>query len=437
MSELIHEDDRDRFSDIKNGHLVFKLRSKEGSWVWLEAKFRAIKKSGKDLLTGYVRDISEIKGLELGYLHRTSHIMTLMNAIPGFVSWLSSDLTYIGVNEALASASGVTQEAFLGKKFGFLSQYADEATESKTFQWLKNFSEDEEEMTAQTETQLRGPYGTRYFLLSAAKYGEQKNIVLIGIDHSKIKDLEKEVETEKARNVHQARMAALGEMASGIAHEINNPLQIIIGVGGEIIKRVPDIENHKEHLKKSGEMLERAGERIAKIVQGLKTFSRDGSNDQVERVQLSTIINDTVDFAQANFKKRNAKLEVEPFDKMIEAECRSVQISQVIVNLCSNALDAIEPLAEKWVKVSVKDLGNEVEVSVTDSGNGIPPEIVAKMMNPFFTTKGVGKGTGLGLSISTGILKSHHGTLGYDENSKNTRFYIRWPKRQVKQKLEH
>lgn len=430
LSSLVHEDDRIRLrSEIKKAldHQIedvlkvsFRVYSKEESWVWLEGSFKLDRK----LLIGYIQDVSEIKGLELGYLNRTSHMMTLMNAIPGYVSWLTCDLSYIGVNEALASAAGLTQDHFVGKKYGFLSSEADENIENKTKKWLTRFSENKSEKMTQTETQLRGPYGTRHFLLSAAKYGDHDNIVLIGIDHTKLKELEKEVETEKARNIHQARMAALGEMASGIAHEINNPLQVIIGVGDEVAKN--------PLFKKPGEMLGRAGDRIAKIVKGLKTFSRDGELDPVESVLVSSILKDTVDFAQSHFKRRNTTLTVEPYDETLEVECRSVQISQVIMNLCNNALDAIENLSDRWVKISVRDLGREIEIAVTDSGAGISPELADKIMNPFFTTKPAGKGTGLGLSISTGILKSHHGVLGLDETSKNTRFYIRWPKLQPK-----
>ncbi|MCM0604642.1 MAG: PAS domain-containing sensor histidine kinase [Xanthomonadaceae bacterium] len=428
IKELIHKDDINKiFSEInhiiknkleESVKVTFRLLTQEESWVWLEA---SIKSNGEHLF-GYIQDVSENKGLELGYMNQSSHLMTLMNAIPGYVSWLKSDLTYIGVNESLSTVSGVTHEAFIGKPYGFLSLNVDEKTENKTKLWLKKFSDNKSEKSTQTETQIIGPFGTRHFLLSAAKYGDQDNIVLIGIDHTKLKELEKEVETEKARNIHQARMAALGEMASGIAHEINNPLQIIISVGDEIAKN--------PLFKKPGEMLVRAGDRIAKIVKGLKTFSRDGEQDPIETVLISNVLKETIDFAQVNFKKKDVLLTIEPYDETIDVECRSVQISQVIMNLFNNAIDAIEGLSEKWVKVSVKDLGRDIEIAVTDSGPGIPPEIAEKIMNPFFTTKSAGKGTGLGLSISTGILKAHHGVVGLDETSKNTRFYIRWPKLQ-------
>ena len=108
--------------------------------------------------------------------------------------------------------------------------------------------------------------------------------------------------------------------------------------------------------------------------------------------------------------------------------CRSTQIEQVLLNLLSNSYDAIVNTPGPWILIVVKSNGQTAEISVTDSGKGIAPEIVSKIMQPFYTTKEVGKGTGLGLSISLGIIKSHHGEFYYDQNSKNTRFVIQLPK---------
>ncbi|HEX4924120.1 MAG TPA: ATP-binding protein, partial [Bdellovibrionales bacterium] len=110
--------------------------------------------------------------------------------------------------------------------------------------------------------------------------------------------------------------------------------------------------------------------------------------------------------------------------------CRPTQISQVLLNLLNNAHDAVAEQTEKWVKLDVRDLGDSVELSVTDSGAGIPPEIQEKIMQPFFTTKQIGEGTGLGLSISKGLVDSHHGQLRLDAKSKNTRFVVLLPKTQ-------
>ena len=104
--------------------------------------------------------------------------------------------------------------------------------------------------------------------------------------------------------------------------------------------------------------------------------------------------------------------------------CRRIEISQVLIILLNNSFDAICKRKERWVKVEAKDLGDATEISVTDSGDGIPLEIQEKILTPFYTTKEVGEGTGLGLSIGKGIIDGHSGRFYIDNNSPNTKFII-------------
>ena len=114
----------------------------------------------------------------------------------------------------------------------------------------------------------------------------------------------------------------------------------------------------------------------------------------------------------------------------LSIECQHVQIGQVILNLVSNSIDAIKDREEKWIKVAALDLIDFVEISVMDSGPGIPAEVADKLMTPFFTTKPAGQGTGLGLSISRRILADHGGDLRLDRAANHTRFVLVIPKRQ-------
>jgi C4-dicarboxylate-specific signal transduction histidine kinase len=129
-----------------------------------------------------------------------------------------------------------------------------------------------------------------------------------------------------------------------------------------------------------------------------------------------------------NFQK--IKLELSPIPEVL-VDCRSAQIEQVILNLLNNSADALTTLTDKWIRVDCLNLGEFVQIVVTDSGRGIAPPVVQKMMQPFFTTKEVGKGTGLGLSISVGIMEDHHGRLQYDASSPHTRFVMELPVKQI------
>jgi C4-dicarboxylate-specific signal transduction histidine kinase len=166
--------------------------------------------------------------------------------------------------------------------------------------------------------------------------------------------------------------------------------------------------------------------RIGKIVKGLRSFSRSGENDPFVSTAVEQIVSDTLELCKERFRSQGIALKIGPIpDKTIE--CRAVQVSQVLLNLLNNALDAAKKAEESWVELAVKEEGEGIVFAVTDSGRGIPPEIAARMMDPFFTTKDVGEGTGLGLSIAKGIVEDHGGSLEYDSGSANTRFRFRIP----------
>jgi signal transduction histidine kinase len=120
---------------------------------------------------------------------------------------------------------------------------------------------------------------------------------------------------------------------------------------------------------------------------------------------------------------------VDPISPDLYVECRSVQISQILLNLVSNAHDAALGQPTRWVRISAEVAPAEVSIKVTDSGPGIPPELRPRIMEPFFTTKEFGKGTGLGLSVSKGIAEAHGGRLSYDPSARHTCFVLTLPRR--------
>ncbi|MGZ3744591.1 MAG: ATP-binding protein [Pseudobdellovibrionaceae bacterium] len=229
----------------------------------------------------------------------------------------------------------------------------------------------------------------------------------------------------KQKLIQSEKMASLGEMAAGIAHEINNPLSIIIGKS-ERFKR-PSENLSPEKSKAEFEKLYLTAKRIDKIVKSLVRFSRSAELDPHENVNLNDVLSESLSLCSEGLKNRSINLQIDAAEK-VHLVCQPVQLSQVFINLINNAADAIQNEPEKWIRIEFKTVNkNKVLISFTDSGPGIPESIASKIMQPFYTTKEVGKGTGLGLSISKSIIEEHGGHFYLDKNSQNTCFKIELP----------
>lgn len=246
-----------------------------------------------------------------------------------------------------------------------------------------------------------------------------------------VEERTRELDEQKLITLQASKMSALGEMAGGIAHEINTPLATIKLLTSQLIQEIqndiPDLESLTTQVQK----IEYTSDRVAKIVRGLKTFARDDSSDPLEECRAEDILNEAFSLCAEQLRINHVAVKMYLPEQDIVIQCRSIQIAQVILNLISNARDAIEDLNEKWIEISVVETQKWVEFRVTDSGNGISKENQEKIFQPFYTTKGVGKGTGMGLSISLGIVKAHKGELFVDSSNANTSFVLRLARSQA------
>lgn len=225
--------------------------------------------------------------------------------------------------------------------------------------------------------------------------------------------------------MHSARLASLGEMAGGIAHEINNPLAIIDGQIGILLRE--DYTPSEEEVNKRLKTIESMIKRISSIVAGLKFFSRDGSKDSFEQVNIVDVINDTLSLCQEKLKSKGVKVTFSPYSEAILVKAKAVQISQVFLNFLNNAYDATEHSMEPFIRISVDNIDDHIVIKFANNGPKIPEEIREKIMQPFFTTKEIGKGTGLGLSIFVGIVENHSGKIVVESDDSLTCFSVVLP----------
>ena len=269
-------------------------------------------------------------------------------------------------------------------------------------------------------------------LLAAEKYATAENLLAereLALEEqiAMRESAEEAVAEQNARMIHSSKLAALGEVAGGIAHEINTPLAVIQLNAQQLIESLDDGESDPALLREKLSHIDMTTERIARIVRSLRTVSRNGNTDPIECVPAVGIFQSVRDLCEEKLRNNSVRLTMTA-SPGISVSCRPTELAQVIMNLVQNSCDAVSKLSERWIVVSAEDLGTEIRLSVVDSGGGIAPEIRDRILQPFFTTKEVGKGTGLGLSISKSIMESYGGTLALDPRHAHTRFVLTIPK---------
>jgi C4-dicarboxylate-specific signal transduction histidine kinase len=261
------------------------------------------------------------------------------------------------------------------------------------------------------------------------EHGIVVRVVGTAVDITERKQMEAQIEANKAQLVASARLSALGMMAGGVAHEINNPLGIIHGLASDLIDIVKEEgAAPPETVTRNSTRILETTDRIGRIVRSLRQISREGSSDYFSPTRVGTVVDQTLEICSERFRANAVKLLLPKEMPELSVACREVQIEQVLLNLLQNAFDAVvEQPGERWVRLDVGGSDDSVIISVTDSGPGIPPELRPRIMEPFFTTKPVGKGTGLGLSVSKNIAEEHGGRLEYSEHDGHTRFSLVLP----------
>lgn len=238
-----------------------------------------------------------------------------------------------------------------------------------------------------------------------------------------------EVEKLRAINFHNEKMASLGEMAGGIAHEINNPIMIISASASIMKKMLKKGIFDQEKFIKQLEDIDKTVIRVSKIISGLKNVSRDSTSEDLVECTLAEVLSDSLAVCHEKFKTHGIQVLVnlEDANYQHQIKCFRVQLSQVFFNLLGNSFDAIENTSEPWLEITSVIKDNFITISFKDSGLGIPKEIQSKIFEPFYTTKVIGKGTGLGLSLSNSIIQKHNGEFYIDNECRNTCFVIKLP----------
>lgn len=221
------------------------------------------------------------------------------------------------------------------------------------------------------------------------------------------------------------KLASLGEMAAGIAHELKTPLNVITGHIDILNMASPSSPEFPGIYKESIGAIDNTIQKISDVISGLKSLSRIEGTGASQEIDVSELIKNIVNSFSLSLGHKDISIRYEKPDRPVTIKCFRTQIEQVLINLISNAADAVGQLKERWIEVQIKCEDQDCIIQVIDSGSGLSPQVEANLFTPFFTTKK--SGTGLGLSLSRSIVKEHQGSLRVNHNMKNTCFEVTLP----------
>jgi signal transduction histidine kinase len=267
--------------------------------------------------------------------------------------------------------------------------------------------------------------------------GRVDRIIAVGTDITQRREAQSNQSKLEAVLRQQQRLESIGTLASGVAHEINNPVQGIMNYA-ELIATSTDVS---DMTREFAEEIGHESQRVATIVRNLLAFSRQEGDRAAAPARLGDIVEGTLSLIRTVLRKDQIALHIEIPDEIPTVDCRVQQVQQVIMNLVTNARDAVrgrwpEYSEHKRIEIigSSFERGGEpwVRLTVSDRGGGVPEDAVARIFDPFFTTKGRDQGTGLGLAVSHGIVAEHGGELRLENHlGESASFHIELPCRTI------
>ena len=235
----------------------------------------------------------------------------------------------------------------------------------------------------------------------------------------KVRERTKQLEVAHQKLLQSDRLASLGQLSATVAHEINNPIAGVLNFAMLLNRILKDngIPNERvaEFRNYLGQIITETT-RVGRIVSDLLAFSRR-SKPQSTDVDLNAVIKSTLALLRHRLELGNVALDLHLSETLPRIECDSSQMQQVIINLVMNGAEACQSKGQGTVSVYTRQENDQVVLEISDTGDGIPPEIMSKIFDPFFTTKGEGKGVGLGLSVVYGIVDAHGGDITVDSKA--------------------
>src|SRR5579863_280513 len=377
-----------------------RLRRKNGTAAILLDSSRAVWDDAGNIIRyqGTLVDMTEKREMERRLAQQQEFQRRMLEGFPDLILVIDLEERYAFVNSRSRDLLGYAPEALVGKK---LSDVADQSAELVT---LYRSLVSGEQASGSSEYGARNPDRSWRTMRASGSQLFDDGGKISGVVFS-IRDITLERKLEQ-QIVQSERLAAMGAMIGGIAHELNNPLTSILGVS-ELLQDGETSESARKQLT----MLQQQARRAAEIVQNLTYFARPPAPGK-SRIKLAEVIDRTLNLHAYSLRKNNITVDFLRDEQLPYAMGDPHQLMQVFLNLILNAEQAIREAHEKGtLRIRTGKSENSVWVSLHDDGPGIPKESLPSIFDPFYTTKRPGRGTGLGLSICKSVMKEHNGSI--------------------------
>jgi two-component system NtrC family sensor kinase len=379
------------------------LRRKDGRPLVCLNTSSAVRDTGGNIIRyqGAVADITERRAIEKQLHQQQEFARRLIDSFPDLIFVVDTERRYTFVSPKVKEIIGYEPKETVGMIFGDRTHLEERSAVLAVFddlvQGKRNF--------ASIELRVRHKQGEWrrlrcHFSPLFDESGKIEGVVISGRDITEVKRLEEQL-------IQAEKLAAMGQMLAGVAHELNNPLTAILGAS-ELVRDRPGID---ENTKRQLEMTHRQARRAARIVQNLLEFSRPAA-PQKKALDLNAVVDRTLQLHEHSLRRNSIEVDFRPSPGLPPTVGDANQLIQVFLNLVSNAEQAIrENRPSGRIQIRLGQNGSRIFAAVQDDGPGIKPEVLPKIFDPFFTTKRPGGGTGLGLSICMSIVREHGGDV--------------------------
>jgi len=384
-----------------------KLKRKDGKMIYCLASGFAVRDTfGRiNRLQGTLVDITERREMEKKLHHEQEFVRRLVANFPDLIAVFDRDGRFTYVSQSVKDVLGGSPDEYLGHTFASRASHDDEQKLAEMFQNVisANYS------SAHVEVRVRHRDGSWKTLRASAgplydESGKITGVVASARDVTESKLIEE-------RLAQKEKFAAMGQMMAGAAHELNNPLTAILGVGELLHERAAD-----ETSKRQLDLVMQQARRAAAIVQNLLAFSRPSPQAR-SPIPLAGIVQHAIQLAQPALSQKNIAVTFEAPGTLPPVLGDSKLLTQVFLNILINAEQSISASGRGGhLKVALAAVHDRVAVTIADNGPGISAENIGKIFDPFFTTKRPGGGSGLGLTIALAVIKEHNGAIDVESS---------------------